>query len=128
MNECHNTLAEDLTWNVLQNLPPRSVVISGHWDYWVSASLYAQEVEGLRRDVLVLDPEGLRSETYLENLRRNEPELWRPVQNEARTFIDWIREFRKHPTMASGQAEAYYSAYSSMISALIERNLTDPSS
>jgi hypothetical protein len=126
MNERDNTLAADLTWNVLQNLPPRSVVISGHWDYWVSGSLYAQEVEGFRRDVLVLDPEGLRSETYLENLRRNEPELWRPVENETRAFIDWIREFRKHPAMAPGQSEAYYNAYYGMISALIERTPDRP--
>jgi len=126
MNERHNTLAEDLTWNVLQNLPPRSVVISGHWDYWVSGSLYAQEIEGLRRDVLVLDPEGLRSETYLVNLKRNEPELWKPVENETRAFIDWIREFRKSPTMPPVEVEAYYTAYYSMISALIERTPDRP--
>ena len=126
MNERDNTLAEDLTWNVLQNLPPNSVVISNHWDYWVSASFYAQEVEGLRRDVVVLDPEGLRSETYLDQLQRNHPELMKPIHDEVRGFIDWIRELRKHPTMTPAQAEAYYSAYYGVISALIDRNPSHP--
>ena len=33
MDERENTLAEDLTWNVLQSLPPGAVVLSNHWDY-----------------------------------------------------------------------------------------------
>lgn len=126
MNECENTLAQDLTWNVLQNLPQRSVVISGHWDYWVSGSLYAQEVEGLRRDVRVLDPEGLRSEAYIDHQLRNEPELWMPALKEAREFIQWIRDFREQPAMSAGEVEGYYDAYYDMISALIERNPERP--
>jgi hypothetical protein len=126
MNERENTLARDLTWNVLENLPARAVVFSGHWDYWVSGSLYAQEVEGLRRDVLILDPEGLRSEAYLELRRRSEPELWSPVQNELHAYIDRIREFRKNPTLTPVQAKRYYDDYYRMISALIERNPDRP--
>jgi len=126
MNERDNTLAEDLTWNVLENLPPNAVVFSNHWDYWVSASFYAQEVEGLRRDVVVLDPEGLRSETYLKQLQRIHPELMKPVRDEVGRFLALIRELRRQPTMTPAQAEAYYSAYFAMIAALMERTPDRP--
>jgi Protein O-mannosyl-transferase TMEM260-like len=126
MDEHDNTMAEDLTWNVLHNLPPNAVIISNHWDYWVSASFYAQQVEGLRTDVVVLDPEGLRSEPYLENLQRDSPELLKPVSEEVGRFVEEIRELRKHPTMTAPEAEAYYSAYYAMISTLIDRNPKRP--
>jgi hypothetical protein len=126
MNERENRLAEDLVWNVLQGLPPRAVVFSNHWDYWVSGSLYAQEVEGLRRDVIVLDPEGLRSETYLEQLQRNHPELTEPANDETREFVEWIRKLSRNARMAPAEAEAYYDAYYGMVSALIERNSDRP--
>jgi hypothetical protein len=126
MNERDNTLAEDLARNVLENLPPNAVVFSNHWDYWVSASFYTQEVEGLRRDVLILDPEGLRSEPYLEALSRRHPDLTKPARDEVAAFVDWIRELRMHPTMTPAQAEGYYSSYYRMTSALIDGNPARP--
>ncbi len=122
MNERENNLAEDLVWNVLHDLPAGAVVFSNHWDYWVSGSLYAQEVDGFRRDVVVLDPEGLRSEPYLLGLERHYPELMTPVRQEVGAFKEWIRAFRRQPNLSAAQAEAYYSAYYGMIAALVERH------
>lgn len=122
MNERDNTLAEDLTWNLLKNLPKDAVVFSNHWDYWVSGSFYSQEVDGLRRDVIILDPEGLRSETYLDKLQRNHPEIMEQAQDVVTAFIEHIRELRRQPTMTPSQAAAYYAAYYRMVSTLSERN------
>lgn len=122
MDEHENTLAEDLVWNVLHDLPAGAVVVSNHWDYWVSASFYLQEVEGLRRDVVVLDPEGLRSEPYLDWLGRRHPELMAPIEREVATFVEQIRRLRLRSTMTAGEAERYYSAYYAMMAALVERN------
>ncbi len=122
MNERDNHLAEDLVWNVLHDLPAGAVVFSNHWDYWVSGSLYAQEVDGFRKDVVILDPEGLRSEPYLSRLERHYPELMTPVRQEVGAFKEWIHAFRAEPEFSAAQADAYYSAYYEMIAALIERH------
>jgi hypothetical protein len=121
MNERENTLTEDLTRNVLSSLPPRAVVFSNHWDYWVSGSLYAQEVEGFREDVLVLDPEALRTEPFLVALAREHSDLMDPICKEMTEFLTRVREFRRDPDLTAARAEAYYSAYYLMIDALIER-------
>ncbi|MGH9335741.1 MAG: hypothetical protein ACRD21_18555, partial [Vicinamibacteria bacterium] len=126
MNERENYLAEDLTWNVLESLPENAIILSNHWDYWVSGSLYAQEVDGIRRDVLVLDPEGLRSETYLRRLERQNPELMGTIQDELRSFLERIREFQENLAPSAGEVEGYYSAYYRMIAALIEQNANRP--
>lgn len=122
MNERENTLVEDLVWNVLHDLPPNAVVFSNHWDYWVSGSLYAQEVEGFRRDVVVLDPESLRSEWYLDQLQRSSPELTAPARAEVDRLLEWARKLETQRALTPREADAYYAAYYGMVSALIERN------
>jgi hypothetical protein len=126
MNERENTLVEDLVRNVLADLPPDAVVLSNHWDYWVSGSLYAQHVEGFRPDVVILDPEGLRSETYLRELERHRPELMKPVRNEVEEFLPHVRRLRAGATMTPAEADAYHRAYYTMVSALLERNPARP--
>jgi hypothetical protein len=123
MDESANFLVEDLTHNVLGPLPPNAVVFSGHWDYWTSGALYAQEVEGLRRDVLVLDPESLRSEWYLDHLVKYEPRLMASIETEASAFRGMIRRF-EHQAFSSADADAYFAAYFGMTAAMIERNVS----
>jgi hypothetical protein len=50
--------------DILTSLPKNSVIISYQWDIFVSASLYYQNVDGLRPDVIVIDKELLRRSWY----------------------------------------------------------------
>lgn len=123
MDESQNFLVEDLTRNVLKGLPRNAVIFSGDWDYWTSGSLYAQEVDGLRRDVLVLDPESLRSQWYLDGLSKCAADLMTSVVAEAKAFRGHIRRFeREKPAFGPSEGDAYFEAYFAMINAMIERN------
>jgi len=66
---------ETLARDVLEPLPPRALMLTGQWDQWLSASLYLQEVEGLRRDVTVVSSAGLWRPWYLDELSRRAPWL-----------------------------------------------------
>ncbi|MFI5371702.1 MAG: protein O-mannosyl-transferase family [Candidatus Eisenbacteria bacterium] len=68
-------VVEDMTHDVLDPLPHDALVLSTEWDRWLSASFYLQEVEGLRRDVTVVDLELLRRSWYLDELARRAPWL-----------------------------------------------------
>src|SRR5262249_54298244 len=68
-----NTYVEEMTRNVLGVLPPDAVIFSSLWDFWVAGSFYLQKVEGLRPDVMVIDPELVRRAWYLDQLESDYP-------------------------------------------------------
>lgn len=74
-NESSNVVVEEMTRNVLNGLPQRAMILSAQWDFWVSASYYMQRVEGVRPDVVVIDPELLRRSWYLDQLAVQHPAL-----------------------------------------------------
>jgi hypothetical protein len=74
-DESRNTLAENLTRDVLESLPPRAVLFSTLWEYVVSPSYYLQAVAGVRPDVTVISPDLMRWPWYLDELRRRDPGL-----------------------------------------------------
>jgi hypothetical protein len=75
-----NPPVEGLVREVLEPLPRDAVVLSSQWDQWLSASLYLQEVEGLRRDVLVVNWDLLQRPWYLKELARRAPRLGRRLR------------------------------------------------
>lgn len=86
-NERGNTLAEDYSRNVLETLPRNAFLLSTRWDYLVSASYYLQEVQGIRPDVVVLNPNLLRSAAYLEYFQQRRPNLARPALQEIQEYL-----------------------------------------
>jgi tetratricopeptide (TPR) repeat protein len=87
-NEAGNYLVEDYTTNMFHSVDSNAVVLSYQWDYWVSASLYYQQVRRYRRDVTVVDKELLRRSWYLDELSRNAPFL-------IRNSLPAVEAFRK---------------------------------
>jgi len=55
---------EHYTKDILSALPPNSIVLSYQWDNFVSASLYYQNVDKIRKDIIVIDKELLRRSWY----------------------------------------------------------------
>ncbi len=64
VDESKDYSVEMYTRDILTSLPQNSVVISYQWDTFVSASLYYQNVDKLRKDIIVVDKELLRRSWY----------------------------------------------------------------
>lgn len=83
---------------LLGGLPPRTILLTRHWDAVVSAALYLQEIEKLRRDVTVVDVELLRRSWDYAQLRRWDPDLLRPLEDRVARFQAQVVRFeRKQP-------------------------------
>jgi hypothetical protein len=116
-NETKNRLVENMTRDVLERLPENALILSAQWDFWVSGSWYMQSVEGLRPDVIVIDPELVRRSWYLDQLNRNYPQIMEPVRNEEEVFRRHLEKFERRQPY---DAAAIQSAYTGLIDAIID--------
>jgi len=121
-DESGNTMAEDLTHDMLGPLPERAVLVTSQWDYGLSASFYFQEVERVRPDVLVINPEMMRRTWYLDELERRDPRLIRRAAPEVARFRRevWPFEHQRPHDPAVIQV-----AYVDMINAMIDRSASE---
>ncbi|HUI08684.1 MAG TPA: DUF2723 domain-containing protein [Bacteroidota bacterium] len=120
VDESANYLVEDYTANMFASLRENAVVISYQWDYWVSASYYAQLVEGVRPDVTVIDKELLRRSWYLKELERRHPRLIEASRAEVNAFLAEVSLFEHDLPYDPARIEARYAA---MIGSFIRRSL-----
>jgi hypothetical protein len=116
-DESRCTLAEDLTRDQLGQLPEHAVLLSIQWDYTVSPSFYLQEVEGLRRDVTVVEAELMRRSWYLSELERREPELTALAEPAFKEFREALVPFEHGGKYDSARLQA---TYVGVIDALVE--------
>lgn len=116
-NERTNVMVEDMTVNVLSTLPPKAVVISSQWDFWVSGSWYMQAVERMRPDVVVIDQELLRRSWYLDQMATWHPDVMAMVAPQVERFRTEVLKFEEGEPY---DPETIQSAYIGMIDALID--------
>ncbi len=122
-SERGNHLVEDYTRNMFNSLKPNALVLSFQWDYWVSASYYYQLVEGWRPDVVVIDKELLRRSWYLEQIRRNHPDIYRRSQREIEAFRVQLDRFEHDLPYDGAQIEA---RFNEMIESFFANNADRP--
>lgn len=78
----------------LESLPPDAMVISRHWDAFVSPAYYLQEVEGLRTDVDIVEYQMLHDRHwYPEHLRSNAPEIAERIKPQLDAWDEAVGEF-----------------------------------
>ncbi len=94
-DDSKNYLVQDYSLNVLNGLAPNAIVISWQWDFFVSASIYYQQVEHVRPDVIVIDKELLRRSWYLDQLEHNYPELYAKSRGEIARFRVELQKFER---------------------------------
>ncbi|MDP4243523.1 MAG: DUF2723 domain-containing protein, partial [Bacteroidota bacterium] len=124
VDESGNYFVEDMTKNVLTNLPPNAIVFSTLWDFWVSGAFYYQTVEHIRPDVLVIDKAMLRDRPwYYAQLAQRAPDVFRRVKPEQDAFLRYLWAFDRGE--AFDQA-GIAPAYEQFTSALVERNSERP--
>jgi hypothetical protein len=96
-----------------------SVIISYQWDYFISASYYLQEVEGVRPDVMVVDKELLRRSWYIGSLRRRYPLLLDGLGPETDAYLAELYKFENGIPYDPRAIEARYAA---LIAGIIRRH------
>lgn len=119
-NERGNTLAEDYSRNVLQTLPRNAFLLSTRWDYLVSPSYYLQEVESVRPDVTVLNPNLLRSAAYLEYFQKRRPELARLAVREIQEYLRLGERAERVDKLSYQDALQAQRAFYRMVNAIVE--------
>jgi hypothetical protein len=65
---------------MLDGLPPNAIVFTQQWDFWEAGSFYLQEVEGFRKDVMVIDVDDLHIDWYVDQLSRAFPQVMATVR------------------------------------------------
>jgi len=86
--------ADVITRKTLTDLPPNAVVISKAWEIFISPSLYLQTVEGIRKDVQVIDQELLRRDYYKNQLDNLHPQITSAWEPEYSAFIQEVQKFQ----------------------------------
>lgn len=121
-NERRNTLAEDYVFNVLQPLPANSILFTTRWDI-TSGALYLQQVERFRADVAVLDIALLTYSWYLIQVRRQYPDLIKPVVAEWEALRKANEKVARQPVETPGESWEYLAVFNRFVNALIEHHI-----
>jgi len=119
-DERGNTVVEDMTVNMLNNLPKDALILSQQWDFWLAGSFYLQAVENVRPDVLVIDPELLRCSWYIKQLQHSHPQFMAMVQPEIDRFMKPLSQFEAEEPYNPAEIEA---AYVGLLRAMIDKSM-----
>jgi hypothetical protein len=95
VNESQNYYVKDFTFNVFNSAPQNSIIMSTQWDFWVSASIYFQYVEGIRKDLVIIDKELLRKSWYIPHIKEHYPEVYKNSQAEFEAYFIELQKFEK---------------------------------
>jgi len=87
-----NYLPYDFGENVLASAEPGALVLTINWDMY-SPILYIQNIEGTRRDVVMVDKELLRRSWYFKYLGERHPWLLQGSSLEVRSYLALLDEF-----------------------------------
>lgn len=87
-------IVPQFTTQLVDNLDSNAVVISAQWDFWVSAFWYKQQIEGYRKDVILIEKELLRRTWYPEQVFKWYPEL-ESSKLEKDNFLFHLEKFEK---------------------------------
>ncbi|HZR31541.1 MAG TPA: DUF2723 domain-containing protein [Terriglobales bacterium] len=95
-NRRRDLVAREYVDNILQTVSPGGMLLTTDWQVF-SPMLYAREVEGTRRDVILLDLELLRRSWYLDDLQQQYPDLFRDMQKPILTYRQELEHWESDP-------------------------------
>jgi len=121
-DESGNTMSEQMTYDQIGPLPPNAVFVSALWDFGQSASLYYQNVEHYRPDVVIVNPDLVRVSWYLDDLAAREPELIGRIERERATLHRLLRDCETGKPYVGREVEAAYRAF---LAALVTASMRD---
>lgn len=92
-NQRSNTLVRDYVHCMIDPLPANAVLISQQWDFLCSAFWYMQQVEGYRKDVVLIEKELLRRTWYPDQLLRWYPDFISKAKEPMENYLKDLRGF-----------------------------------
>ncbi len=113
---------EDYTKAIINSTEPNSLIFSYQWDYFVSPSYYFQNVEGLRRDAVVIDKELLRRSWYYNQIKQNHPDVRKKIEAESDSFIEAVKPFERDQVFDPNIIEQNYRT---VMTNLIGKNINE---
>ncbi len=121
-DESGNRMGEQVTLDQIGPMPRGSLFVTSLWDFGQSAALYLQLVEGVRRDVVIVNPELARLGWYVEALVRRSPELTGRIPAETSRLRRALRAAESGRPFDGAEAEA---AYRGFLRALVASAMED---
>lgn len=92
----HFFIARDYVDNVFASMEPGTMVLTTDWQFY-SPSLYVREVEGRRKDAIVININQLRRSWYYGYLLQAYPEVISGSQAKVDLFLEDLRAWEKDP-------------------------------
>ena len=108
VDQSNTNIFRDYAKSLINSTEKKSIILSYQWDFFISASYYFQNVEGFRKDVVIIDKELLRRSWYFNQLRRNYPEILSGLENEMKMFLDALKPFERSENYNSQLLESLY--------------------
>lgn len=130
VNESKNYYVKDYTFNVFASAPQNSIIVSTQWDFWLSASIYFQYVEGIRKDLVIIDKELLRKTWYITHIQQHYPEIYQNCKTEFEIYLAELKKFEKFPdryTKPSSESDRQdlfriQAAFKDLLTSIVEKN------
>lgn len=119
-NRRHYFIAHDYVDNIQQTVAPGGLLLTLDWQV-ASPVFYTREVEGLRRDIELVDINLLRRPWYLDYLDRSFPEMVASSKPEFDDFRTRLNEWNADPAVALNPIwqQQMHEAYLGLLRSLI---------
>jgi hypothetical protein len=99
---------EAMARSFLETPRPDAVVLTAHWDVLLSPALYLREVEGVRRDLTLLDQEHFRRSWNLPWIDRHHPDLLVGLGDEAADLQRLLHRFERGEPYDTAEIQARF--------------------
>jgi hypothetical protein len=124
----HTTVRDYTTW-ILANAEPNAIILTRQWDYFCSAAIYLQTVEGVRPDVALIDKELLRRTWYAPYLTYRYPEVMAPAREAVDAYMPYLELFESNAdafNRRTADVRAIQTRFVAMLNAIVANNPTRP--
>lgn len=91
-------VAQDYVENTVKAIEPRSMLLTTDWQFY-SPSLYTREIEGQRKDAVVIDVNLLRRSWYFGYLEQAYPETMQRSRDKADAYLGELRAWEREPDL-----------------------------
>ncbi len=108
VNQSSTKIFEEYSKSLLNSVNKKSIIISYQWDFFISPSYYFQNVEGFRKDIIVIDKELLRRSWYYNQIERNHPKIFSGLKNEVNMFLKALKPFERSENYNPQLLESLY--------------------
>lgn len=108
VSQQNNTLVEDYTFMLTDQLPNNSIILSSQWDYFCSAFMYKQKIEGYRSDIVLIEKELLRRTWYPKMVQRWYPEVYKKSQKEFEAYTAYLSLFENEKPFEASKLQRLY--------------------